>query len=168
MGMDFQQVVKDLEASEKFKRWKEEHAASFLAHVFMMFDEPNKNSFQIGYYNKDKDRITSFIVEDGKVEELPASEVLKDSGHELEMLEIRKVQVSGEEALEIAGELHAEEYSTHPVMKKFFILQTLEGRPVFNLTFFTQDLKTINFKIDAESGEMLKHSLKELIHFDKG
>jgi len=48
-------------------------------------------------------------------------------------------------------------------MKKFFILQELEGKPMFNITFFTLDMNTVNVKVDAHSGKVVHHSLKALM-----
>jgi len=157
-GMEFKELIAKVVGSEAYKGFKEAHADIFLAHVFIMDD-----GYQIGYYDKKTERITSFNLEKDKITAMPPSEVLKDPEHPISALELDKVAFSQEEALKIAEGCREMEYSKHPVMKKFFILQELKGKPMFNITFFTLDMNTVNVKVDAHSGKVVHHSLKALM-----
>ena len=160
--MEFKELIAKVEGSEAYKGFKETHADSFLAHVFIM-DE----GYQIGYYDKKAERITSFNLDGEKVTAMPPSEVLKDPDHPISALELDQVTFSQEEALKIAEGCKEKEYGKHPVMKKFFILQELEEKPMFNITFFTHDMNTVNVKVDAHSGKVVHHSLKALIDMQR-
>lgn len=165
--MEFKELIDNLESSPQFKSWQQEHPDSFLAHVFVMSEDPTKEGYQIGYYDEQKDKITSFLIHGNKIEQLPPSEILKDAEHKIQPLHLDQVKFSQEEASKIAKGCRESEYQKHPIMKVFFILQTIDNAPIFNITFFTQDFKTINIKIDANSGKIIKHSLANLASFDK-
>jgi len=124
-----------------------------------------KQEWQIGYYDPDADKITAFSVSDDVVKN-PDSEVFKKDKKVLE-LEPSKVKITLDKTLEKAKKLQKTVYSQHTPVKKVVILQKLSLGQVWNVTYITQTFKTLNIKIDAESGEVIKHDLIELFRFDK-
>ena len=51
------------------------------------------------------------------------------------------------------------------IMKSFFIIQELEKLPVFNITYLTHGFKTINIKIHATNGKVVKHTIGAIAEF---
>ena len=144
-----------------FKEWHEKNKEYFLAHAFVMLDEANKNCMQVGFYNPEKERIVSFFVTD-TVQKTDEQEVLKAEGT-IQPLKPEEVKLTVEEAIQIAEKCF-KEYKEQAI-KHFFIIQNTEGHTMFNITYFTQSLKTANIKIDASTGKIIKHSIQALAQF---
>jgi len=166
--MNFQTLVGDLEANEAFKEFRKNYPEFYLVHVFAMQDKENEGIYQIGYLNPKTDRITTFTVGGDKIAINPESEILKDPEGTIFPLDISKVALTETELLVIVKEYVQKEYPQAHALKRFYILQHLDIGQVFNVTYLTLDFKTLNIKIDSSTGEILTHSLKSLMDFDKG
>jgi len=161
--MDLKEAMSKLENSRLFKDWRKEHKESFLTYAFIMVAEEIKPEWQIGYYIPGKDKVSTFTVS-SKVHVNPESEMLKkDSVLELDF---DKVKVTQEEAMKTAEKIQKTKYSEHQPSKKMVILQKLSLGQVWNITYITKTLKTLNIKIDSGSGKVVKHELIELFKFD--
>jgi len=166
--MEYGKLVEDLESTEEFKEYRKNFPGFYLVHIFSMQDATNKGLYQIGYLNPKNDRITSFTCGDGKIEINPESEVLKEPESTIFPLDIHKVELSEEKMVGIVKELRDKEYPQVHGLKQFYILQHLDIGQLFNFTLLTLDFKTLNIKIDAATGEILRHSLSTLMDFDTG
>lgn len=128
-----------------------------------MLDAPNKGIWQIGYYNPQSNLITVFVV-DKDITRTPDAEVFKEQKKLVKPLEKKDVKVDEDEALLKAKEVFNEHYKTSTVFKEFMILQNLdEFGQVWNITFVTDQFKTVNVKIDAKSGDCTSHKIISLI-----
>jgi hypothetical protein len=163
--MEVKDIVKKLECSKEFKEWKKDNSSSYLVHVFKMFDKPNENVWQIGYYDKEKDTITTFTIEEGIVTINPESEIFKKEETKVSKLDLSKVRKDLEEVLAIANRFQNEKYSQDKPMKIIVILQNLSIGQVYNVTFVTQTFNTLNMKIDVADGKILKQQLISLMDF---
>ena len=163
--MNFIKVLSELEDSKEFKEWKKEHSLSYLTYGFMMISPDVKKEWQIGYYNPDLDKITTFAVSD-EITRNPDSEIFKDK-KKVQELEKDKVNITLDSALEKADKIQKEKYSAHEPLKKIAILQKLNIGQVWNITFITKTFKTLNIKVSSEDGEVLKYDLIDLFKFDK-
>ena len=161
--MRFKQALKKLYDSKVYKEWKTK--SCYLTYGFIMISEEVKQEWQIGCYDPKADRITAFTISD-KVIKNPESEVFKKNSEVFE-LEPSKIKLTLEKTLEKAEEVQKTKYAQHTPVKKVVILQKLSIGQVWNITYITNTFKTLNIKIDAESGEVLKHDLIELFRFDK-
>ncbi|MBU0615772.1 MAG: hypothetical protein KJ601_06785 [Nanoarchaeota archaeon] len=153
-------TIGKLISSIEFKEWKAKNPDSYLAHLFVMFgqDEP-----QVGYFNPNH-TITTFIVSE-IIKVMPEAKPLQEEKQKLLPLELDKIKLTVEQAMEKAEELQRQEFSQEIPVKKFLILQKLELGQVFNITFLTQTFNTLNIKIDSETGEIIEKSLKKLMEF---
>ncbi len=156
-------TIQKLEKSKEYSSWKKIHAKSYLVHVFRMFDDANKGIWQIGYFNPETNLISVFIVGDA-ITKNPDAEVFKEQEKLVNKLDTTKIKVDEDAAMK-AGELVlAENYKGVSVFKSFMILQNLdEIGQVWNITFVTQQFKTVNVKIDAKDGKCISHKLISLI-----
>ncbi len=165
--MDILDAIKRLEDSKEFKGWKSKNEGFYLAHVFKMMDEANKDAWQIGYYNPGKDRMVNFICSH-EILITPETEVFKEPGKSINQLDTSKVKVDSEQALKIMQDCLDKNYSNVDIMKNFFILQNLpQSGTVYNITVLTRSFKTVNIKIDAETGDIKSHKEVSLIEQQK-
>jgi hypothetical protein len=168
--MQVKDKLSQLQKNKIFTEWKKENKDSYLAHVFRMLDEANEKLWQFGYYNKD-DSITTFILDENEISEIPEQEIFKKSKKKLGKLDMGKVKVSFEDALKKAEDVQNKKYKQHPIMKKIIILQTIDDGQVFNMTFVTQTFGTINIHIDSETGKVKSDkftSLMDIARVEKG
>src|SRR5574341_1949174 len=162
--MDLHETLATLTRTAVFKDWHKQNSQYFLAHAFVMLDEANKGIWQIGFYNPEKERMITFIVSDKGVQHTEEQEVLRTEA-EIQPLKPEEVAHTVEDALNTAKKCLEENYRGEKPMKEFFIIQHAEGHAMFNITYFTQSLKTINIKIDANTGKIFKHSMQSLAEF---
>ncbi len=163
--MELKEVLASVEKSSEFKSWRKSHSKAYLAHAFVMMDEANKDSWQIGYFDSENSLMSTFVASSGKIEIIPDQEVFK-SEHRIEQLEPDKVKLTVKEALDVAEKHRKENYPKEITAKSFFIIQVVEAHgQVFNITYFTATFKTINIKISTENGKVLHHSCETLAAF---
>ncbi|MBN1645343.1 PepSY domain-containing protein [Candidatus Woesearchaeota archaeon] len=162
--MDLNTILERLHTSNEFKQWQKENKDFYLAHIFVMHDEANKGAFQIGYYNSNKDKMITFIMTPEEIKLTSEQEVMK-AKQTINQLDAEKVKISFETALETAKKCREENYKNELIMKSFFILQELDKIPVFNITYLTHGFKTINIKINATTGEVVKHTIGVIAEF---
>lgn len=165
--MEIKEVIENLCSHSEFKEWKKTHKDCYLVHAFKMPDDANENIWQIGYYDKKKDKITTFFIEQGDVKIIPEEEVYKREKKAVKELDIDKVKINVNKALEKANEILKEKYKEQ-VMKTVIILQNIEEGLVWNITFVTNSFKTLNIKVDAANGKVVKHELTSLMEFKAG
>jgi len=162
--MELKEVLAIIEASKDFKEWKKEHSDGFLAHAFMLLDEPNKDVWQIGYFSPKEDKMSTFIADANTIIVTPDLEVMKADVH-IQQLNPDEVKIDPHAAVTIANQRRIAQYKNERPLKIFFIIQKIDLGSVFNITFFTESFKTINFKISTLDGEILKESSQNLAEF---
>lgn len=165
--MEIKEVIDKLCQNPEFKEWKKHDKECYLVHAFKMLDDLNENIWQIGYYNKKNDKITTFFIENDDIKIIPEEEVYKKEKKEIKKLDIKKVKISMQDSLKKANELLKNKYKESS-MKTVLILQNIDEGLVWNITFVTNSFKTLNVKIDANNGKILKHELTPLMEFKAG
>ena len=162
--ISFKTGLKKTEQSSVFKNWKKNHPEAYLSYGFYMIDPNIRAEWQLGYYNPLLDKITTFIVGE-EILKNPDADIFKDK--RVLKLNIAKVKVELDEALQKAEDLRIKKYSAYIPVKKIIILQNLEIGQIWNITLITQAIKTINIKIGSETGEVIKHELMDLFKIEK-
>ena len=162
---EFKAVLKELYDSKEYRQWAEENKKAYLTHGFIMISDDVREEWQIGFYNPEHKKITTFTVND-KIYENPEADVFSDKKTVLK-LDSKKVKVNTEKALETAEKVHKKKYSAYTTMKKIVIVQNLEIGHVWNITYITGSFKTLNFKIDSSTGKVLSDSLIDIFKVEK-
>src|SRR3989338_8642464 len=99
--MDIISTLAELHKSAHFKDWNKEHKQHYLTHAFKLIDDANQRIWQIGYYDPKSDTITTFVLEEGaEVKIIPDLEVFKEEKDAVRKLEIEKVRLEPQEALD--------------------------------------------------------------------
>ena len=156
-------VIKKLEKSKEFSSWKKSHEETYLVHCFKMLDKQNENTWQIGYFNPGTHLISVFNVSDVIIKGEDA-EVFKEQEKLVNKLEVEDVKVDEDEGLNKGKEVLAENYKGITIFKAFMILQNIDQvGQVWNITFITEQFKTVNVKIDSLTGKCLGHKMISLI-----
>jgi len=159
--MEFEELINEVEATPEFKEWKKGHSGFYLAHAFVM---PSDGVWQIGYYDKESNKVDTIIKLGDEIRIEPAQEILKAS-QEIFPLNPADVKLTVKEALEKANECIKDNYPKEILLKHFLIIQHLEGATIFNITYMTQSFSTINIKLSTIDGKVIKHSKEKLADF---
>jgi len=153
--------LKVLSEDNSFKDWKKESPDSYLCHCLHMLTD--EDAWHVGYYNKD-DTITTFIVESSGITVQEPEKIFKKPGDEIQPLIESDISITSAQALDLARELAKKEYPKEIISKDIVILQTLpEVGQVYNITFVTGAMNTINIKIDSKTGELKSHKIASLM-----
>ncbi|MEA2036358.1 MAG: hypothetical protein U9O94_02535 [Nanoarchaeota archaeon] len=162
--MEITNVLKRLREDNKFKEWEKKNKDSFLAHIFKMLDDANKDDWQIGFYNKD-DTMTTFQLTPSEVNIVAPENIFKRPEAKIEKLDEDKIKLDISNALQTAEKIQTTEYKSETPFKIITILQKLDIGQVYNITYVTQTFKVLNLKIDCTTGEVLKKKLSSIMEF---
>jgi len=138
----------------------------YLVHYFVMLDEEFKpaDSWQLGFYNKETTEIQTFSVSE-PVLAVDKSKAFLHDNKEVEKLDISKVKTNFTSAIEEAKKLRLEKYKSQQIARAIVILQSLDKKITWNITFFTLNFCVLNIKVDAESGKVYHHEFGSLLHW---
>ncbi len=154
--MEFTQAVETIEASDVFKEWKKDHENWHLAHGFLMPED--SLDWQVGY--SDGEQVVTFT--QNPIQMIPAQEVNKMPGTSIPALAADAVTLSLADAQDAFEKIHKEKYKAEDLFKKIYLIQVIDGTPVYNVTGLTRSFKTLNMKI-AMDGSILSESLSALV-----
>ena len=160
------ELLKKLEASEKFKEWKNKNPGFYLSSCFSMLAK-NKSGqpqvWQFHYYNKAKDKIVTFdCTKSIKIE--PASKVFKKKESKVEPLQIDKVKIDFAQAVKKVYSL--EKYKDNDFVQEIIILQQIK-EPIWNISLITGTYSILNLKFSAVSGNIQHESFESLLNFKR-
>ena len=159
--MEPQSTINRLKESSVYKEWRKGHKESYLVHCFVMLEGKQKSEWQIGFYIKEHDKIVTFFV-GHEIKASPESEILKEDTIILRELDINKVKVDIDKAIEAAIEYQQATYPKEKAQKTIVILQNLEEGIVYNMTLVTGAFNMLNIKVSAEDGSIVSHKLNSL------
>ena len=148
--MNFKEALSKLEASFEFKEWRESNPQPFLAHFFTQLDQNYvQGDWEIGFYNKETDKITTFVVGDSILVK-PEDEVFKKEEHHVKEFNVDEVKTDLSEAIKTFKQCQEQKYPGQFPMKVFVILQELSEGLVWNITSATKTFSALNIKISAK------------------
>ncbi|GEM_PF-685373 len=158
-----QQIIGQLSKDELFNQWQKEHPQHFLSHFFAVLDSDFKfkSGWEIGFFAEDK--ITVFLPLKKGFEIKPADEIFKQKSAQLESLDLKSLVLSYEEALKKFQDSQLVYFPKVVLGDGFVILQTINGKILWNFTFITKQLKFVNLKINAVSGKEEDHQEIDLV-----
>lgn len=155
--MDFKQAFKKLNADKGFIKWKKAHEKDYLIYGFYIVGEDVKQEWQIGFYNKKEDMITAFCINE-VISQNPETQAYRQSDT-IDELEVTRIVISCDQAISKSDALQKSKYPGHEPLKKIIVIQKLPIGQVWNITYITKSFKTLNIKVDSESGKVLKDEL---------
>ncbi|MEM2131043.1 MAG: hypothetical protein QXR96_00835 [Candidatus Woesearchaeota archaeon] len=165
--LDFNEAYEILINSREFKNWLNSNKNFYLSHAFIMIDKQVKKEWQLGYCNPENKNIVTFALSDiQKITINPETESLNNE-KEILKLDLNKIKIKIEDALKKAENLQKEKYKANSPFKIIVLLQNLEIGQVWNITYVTNTFKTLNIKIDSETGQIISDELIDLFRIEK-
>ncbi len=152
-----------------FEEWKKEHDSAIFSYAFISADKELSSDWQIGFYDKKQDKITTFSIINSKVADHRTDKVFKQPGSKMLEIEMSQVKLNVGDILKSVDEFMKKEYSAEVVNRKILILQNLaEFGTVWNITLITLNFNSVNIKVDAATGKVKAHKLTSLREFTSG
>lgn len=165
MVREFSEALKEVQDSDKYKNFAKKHDEYYLAHGFCQLDKNGEfaKKWQIGFYSPKQDNIASFTTD--PVTFQGTEEAFKKEGS-IDKLDMSAL-ISSTSAFEEIQKLLGEEYKSEVVNNFIVILQTIEGVPTYNVTAVSLQFNMINIRLDASTGEVLKHAKNSIMELKK-
>jgi hypothetical protein len=161
--MKIREVVEKLENSKEFKDWKKKNKTHYLVHLFNMYDNQVEGVWQVGYSNRDS-KVTTFIIGE-KISIIPDEEVFQEKKKQIKELNLDKIKIDLDEALDKAEEFQKKNYDGNTPLKILVVVQNIADNLLYNITYITRAFNTLNMKIDAFNNNMINHEITPMLQF---
>jgi len=165
--MDLKSALKKLEVSKDFKAWNKKNKNTYFSYAFKI-QQDMTNEWQLGFYNSKKDKITTFVINDSSIRIRPEEDVFKREETKVNKINIEKIKLTFEAALNKADYFQSKNYPNDKSIKTIVILQNISSYgDIWNITYITESFNTLNMKIDASNGKVIEHNLASVFSFRK-
>lgn len=165
--MDLKPALKKLEQSKDFKKWRNEHKFTYFSYAFKIPQEM-PNEWQFGFYDRKKDRITTFVISNEGIRIRPEEEIFKKEETEVSEIQVDKIKLTFENAIAKASEFQQKNFPKDKSIKTIAILQNIgKFGNVWNITYITEAFNTLNMKINASNGKIMEHNISSVFSFRK-
>lgn len=166
--MDIKPALKKLEEDSDFRKWQKKHKDTYFSYAFKIPQEMGSDDWQIGFYDKKKDKITTFVLVGDNIKIRPEEEIFKKEDMKVNEIQLGKVKQTFDNAIAKANEFQEKNYPKDRSIKTIAILQHIpELGNIWNITYVTEAFNTLNMKIDASTGKIIKHNLSSVFSFRK-
>jgi len=157
--MKYKETIEKIETTDEYKEFKKQHPEAYLVHVFQM----TGTNTQIGYFCKETKKVTTFEVNDDNKIKIEEQQPFQKTPHDILKLDLEKIKLDFKDAKTAAEKVKEEHYKGEIVNRQIIVLQHIDIGQIYNITFITAAFKTLNIKINAETGETISHNLAALI-----
>lgn len=166
--MDLKPALEKLKQTKDFKQWTKNNKNDYFSYGFKIVQEMGSDDWQLGFYNRKKDRITTFVLAGDNIQIRPKEEVFKKQDMEVNEVELKKVKLTFDEAVNSAEKFQQKKFPKDKSIKTIAILQNISKiGNVWNITYITETFNTLNMKIDASTGKIAEHSISSIFSFGK-
>mgnify|MGYP001605312030 CR=1 FL=1 len=144
---DLKEILSNLESSQSYLKWKEEHEDAFLSSFFIV----DKQGWQLAFYSPKKNKVSTFS--NGTLVQADSA-IFKHKEDKVEQLNLDEVSLIMEEALNIAKkELEATKPGLRTT-KTILVLQKIDT-VLWNISFLTSSFYIFNIKINASNKQII-------------
>ncbi|MFT4297967.1 MAG: hypothetical protein ACMXX5_02135 [Candidatus Woesearchaeota archaeon] len=157
------QALEQLHSDPIYNEWSNSNPESYLCHCLRLMGEEDQWLF--GFSNSD-DTMTTFSVSPTAISKEKSDEVFKKPETKILPVDMNLVSISEQDALNIASEFIKEQYPRDLPSKNIIILQNLDVGQVYNITFITMAMSTLNLKICTKTGKIISHKKTSLMDFN--
>lgn len=154
--MDIFKRYEELKNNTDYKKFKRDNEDYYLVHIVIQEEQEDA---EFGFYNPKTNKIVVFNTNPIKKGE---EDDAFNEGKTITKLDLNKVKVNYEDAINEINKIQKENYPTEQVKKKIIILQNLE-KEVWNVTLITTTLNVINIRINAETKEIVRKDKTSLM-----
>ena len=163
--MDLKPALKLLEESKDYKDWHKKNKNTYFSYAFKIPQEM-PDEWQLGFYDKKKDKITTFVVNGSSISIRAEEEVFKKEEAEVNEINLEKVKLAFEAALSKASQFQQKNYPNDKSIKTIAILQNITSYgDIWNITYITESFNTLNMKIDASNGKIIEYNISSVMSF---
>jgi len=161
--MRFDHYLTKVEKSSEYRKFLKTNKKAYLCSGFFVMDlDAEKNMHQIDFYVPSKKKFANFILDEGI--KIQLSDGIRDKKPE----KLGKEVKTDIEALKGIVEDEMKNRTVTGDLKKIIaVLQTIEGKKIWNLNCLTGDMGLIKVHIDDDSGNILKFEKASLFDFIK-
>ena len=166
-----QALLQALQESALYQSWKKKHPQAFLSHLFCSIaaDGVPKSGWDIGYYLSETEKMVVFsqeiFLEQGEADGAEASskvsfvlkpedDVFKETTT-IEGLALSAGTLSFPNAVKRWAEELPKAFPREQAGNGFVILQTFQGKTVWNFTVLSRTFTLLNVKLNAADGTLL-------------
>lgn len=157
--MNFLDNVKAVKSCSDFKEIDEDDY--ILAHGYL--ENVGESQWEIGFYNESTDKMLVFNTQPPKKK--TEDDVVK-SGKTIHELDVSKVKVDFEEAMNVANNFLDDQNIKGDLKKTMALLQNLDEQ-VWNITFITKQLEVVNIKIKTVDGTIHDTTVDNLLNWGR-
>ena len=166
--MDLKPALEKLKQTQDFKQWAKGNKNDYFSYGFKIVQEMGPDDWQLGFYNRKKDRITTFVFTGGNIQIRPKEEIFKKQDMKVNEVDINKVKLTFDDAVNAAEKFQQKNFPKDKSIKTITILQNIPKLgSVWNITYITEAFNTLNMKIDASSGKIIENSISSIFSFRK-
>ena len=166
--MELKQAFEKVSKNKEYKDSIMENNGIFFSYALITIEKNDASPWQLGFYDKAADKITTFVIGKDEISVQKEEEVFKKPGMEVKPIDMEKAKLKFDEIIKKAEKFKKEEYPKESISKTIAILQNIEDYgTIWNITFVTDSFKTLNLKINAENGEIMHHNLESIMDFVK-
>jgi len=164
-----QQILANLQQNELFQRWSLQHPEAFLSHLFCPLNDQllSISNWELGFFDPSSEKITVFLpIKDSPTNDFeikPEDDVFKQESSIVEALNLNNVKITLELLFPLIKEQLKTRFPKEQIGNGFLILQTLNQKTLYNVTFITTSIQFINLKINAQDGILESHQAIELV-----
>src|SRR3989338_7545738 len=123
--MELKQALGRLNKSKEYMAIKENNDI-FFSYALVTIEKNETSPWQLGFYNKSTDKITTFVIGKDETAVQKEEEVFKKPGMEVKPIDIEKAKLKFNEIIKKAEEFKKEEYPKEAISKTIAILQNLQ------------------------------------------
>ncbi len=159
--MKFSHYVERVATSSEFKKFSKEYKNAYLCAGFFVFDfEEGKDIHQVDYFLPGKKKIAAFLLDNG------LSYKIADTMNPLKPEEIKgEIKMDLDKLKGIVEDEMKNHTVTDNVMKMIAILQSIDGKKVWNLNCILNGMSLLKVHIDDSTGNVLKFEKASFVDF---
>lgn len=166
--MNLKDTLEKLRDTAVFKHWRTAHPDDFMSYALKILMEQNDDEWQIGFYNKASEHVTTFIINSSETGIREDEEVFKKPGTQIKEIDLHDAPLTHSEIMDIVAKHKTKEYPKEQPIKIITILQHYEDLGlVWNITYITASFNTLNLKVDAKTGKILSEKLESILKLGK-
>ena len=158
-------LKKEVEETPRYKEWKQKNSDSYFVSAFFIGEDfsPKSKQWQFDFYEPNKDKVVSFIY--GSDQAVKEEEIFKKTKDKIPELLLENLKIDLEKAIDIVEKINKSKHPGETATKRLFILQVLESKSVWNITYISSSFNILNIKIDAISGEVINENFSSILSF---
>src|SRR3989338_9877502 len=134
--MELKHALEKLNESKEYKDSIKENKDIFFSYALITIENNKATPWQLGFYNKSTDKMTTFIVGKDKIVVQKEEEIFKKPDMEVTPIEMERAELKFNEIMEKTKNFKKEKYQKETISKTIAIMQNLEDYgTIWNITF---------------------------------